>query len=263
MTEVTQLRDLFGVAGKVVLVTGGSRGIGRSIAEGFVRAGARVYVCGRKADACEQTARELSESGECFALPANLATVEGCQSLAHELSSREPRLQVLVNNAGALWAEPLSEYSELGWDKVFDLNVKGPFFLIQSLLPMLAAAAAPGDPARIITIGSIDAFHVPEYETYAYSSSKAAVHQLSRHIAKSLATSNITSNVIAPGRFPSKMTQATIEALGEESALEAVPLNRFVRSSDMAGATIFLASSASAFITGAVLPVDGGAATTR
>ena len=263
MTEFALLRGLFGVAGKVVLVTGGSRGIGHSIAEGFVRAGARVYVCGRKADACEETARELSESGECFGIPANLGTVKGCQSLADGLAARESRLDVLVNNAGALWAEPLSEYSEPGWDKVFNVNVKGPFFLIQSLLPMLKAAASLEDPARIITIGSIDAFHVPQYETFAYSSSKAAVHQLARHLAKLLAPSHITSNVVAPGMFPTKMTQATIAARSAKSVLEGVPLKRFVSSSDMAGATIFLASRAGACITGAVLPVDGGTATTR
>jgi NAD(P)-dependent dehydrogenase (short-subunit alcohol dehydrogenase family) len=262
MTDSSQLRELFGVAGKVVLVTGGSRGIGRSIAEGFVKAGARVYMCSRAALSCEQAAQELSEFGECFGIPADLATIEGCQSLAEALSAREPRLDVLINNAGSVWAEPLAEYSESGWDKVFDLNVKAPFFLIKSLLPMLGSAASPADPARIVTVGSIDAFHVPDYETYAYSSSKAAVHQLARHLAKFLASSNITCNVIAPGRFPSKMTQATIEAAGVDSALGRITLKRFVSSSDMAGAAIFLASRASACITGAVIPVDGGTATT-
>jgi NAD(P)-dependent dehydrogenase (short-subunit alcohol dehydrogenase family) len=262
MTEFTQLRDLFGVAGKVVAVTGGSRGIGRSIAEGFVKAGARVYVCGRQAEACELTARELSEDGECCGIPAHLGTVEGCQSFADELATRETRLDVLINNAGTLWAEPLSTYPEVGWDKVFDINVKAPFYLIQSLLPMLEAAASAEDPARIITIGSIDAFHVPKHETYAYSASKAAVHQLARHLAKLLAPSNITSNVVAPGMFPSEMTWSTIEANSEGALLERVPLKRFVSSSDMAGATIFLASRAGAGITGAVLPVDGGTATT-
>jgi NAD(P)-dependent dehydrogenase (short-subunit alcohol dehydrogenase family) len=256
------LRELFGVSGKVILVTGGTRGIGLSIAAGFVKAGARVYVCGRKADACEQTVRELSAFGECQAVPANLGTVEGCQALAEGLAGRESRLDVLVNNAGAIWAEPLADYPESGWDKVFDLNVKGSFFLVQALLPLLAAAATPEDPARVINIGSIDGFHVPIHETYAYSASKAALHQVSRHLAKTLAASNITVNVIAPGMFPSKMMQGTISARGEEAVLERVPLKRFVSESDMAGAAIYLASPASAYITGVVLPVDGGTATT-
>jgi NAD(P)-dependent dehydrogenase (short-subunit alcohol dehydrogenase family) len=256
------LHELFGVSGKVILVTGGTRGIGRSIAEGFVKAGALVYVCGRKADACEQAARDLSASGECHAIPADLGTVEGCQVLAEALSSQESQLDVLVNNAGAIWAEPLADYPEAGWDKVFDLNVKGSFFLVQALLPLLTAAAAPESPARVINIGSIDGFHVPVHETYAYSASKAALHQVSRHLAKVLAPSNITVNVIAPGMFPSKMMQGTISARGEEAVLERVPLKRFVSDSDMAGAAIYLASHASAYITGAVLPVDGGTATT-
>lgn len=262
MTEPTVLVDLFDVSGKVVLVTGGTRGIGRSIAEGFVRAGARVYVCGRKADACAETARELSAFGECHGVPANLGTVEGCRALAEELARRETRLDVLVSNAGALWAEPLAEYPESGWDKVFDLNVKGSFFLVQALLPLLVAAATDEDPARIITVGSIDGFHIPSHETYAYSASKAAVHQLSRHLAKALAASHVTSNVIAPGMFPSKMMAGTIDARGEEAVLARVPLKRFVGPSDMAGTAIFLASRAGSYITGAVLPVDGGTATT-
>jgi NAD(P)-dependent dehydrogenase (short-subunit alcohol dehydrogenase family) len=262
MTELSVRQDLFDVSGKVVLVTGGSRGIGRSIAEGFVRAGARVYVCGRKAEACEQTARELSELGECHGIPADLGTVEGCRAFAEILARRESGLDVLISNAGALWAESLAAYPESGWDKVFDLNVKGAFFLVQALLPLLESAATKDDPARIITIGSIDAFHVPAHETYAYTASKAAVHQLSRHLAKALAPSSVTSNVIAPGMFPSKMMQGTIEARGEDAVLERVPLKRFVNPSDMAGAAIFLASPAGAYVTGAVLPVDGGTATT-
>jgi NAD(P)-dependent dehydrogenase (short-subunit alcohol dehydrogenase family) len=262
MTDAVVINELFDVSGKVVLVTGGTRGIGRSIAEGFVRAGARVYVCSRKADACEQTAGELSAVGECHGIAANLGTVDGCRSLADELGRRESRLDVLISNAGAIWAEPLAEYPESGWDKVFDLNVKGSFFLVQALLPLLEAAASREDPARIITVGSIDAFHVPQHETYAYTASKAAVHQLGRHLAKALAPSDITSNVIAPGMFLSKMMEGTVAAKGEESVLERVPLKRFVSPSDMAGTAIFLASRAAACITGAILPVDGGTATT-
>lgn len=260
-TQTDVLHGLFGVAGKVVLVTGGSRGIGRAIAEGFVRAGATVYICGRKADDCVRTADELSAYGTCHALAADLGSVPGCRDLAERISSQESALDVLVNNAGALWAATLAEYPESGWDKVFDLNVKGTFFLVQALLPLLKAAGNPASPARIISVGSIDGFHIPKHETYAYSASKAAVHQLARHLAAQLAPS-ITVNVIAPGMFPSKMLAATLERRGADDMLAGVPLKRFVGPDDMAGTAIFLASAAASYITGAVLPVDGGAATT-
>jgi NAD(P)-dependent dehydrogenase (short-subunit alcohol dehydrogenase family) len=255
------LESLFDVRGKTVLVTGGSRGIGRAIAEGFVKAGARVYVCGRNAEASDLAAKELSESGECHSIPAHLGSVEGCRSLAAALSERETKLDVLVNNAGSIWAETLADYPESGWDKTFDVNVKGPFFLVQALMPLIERAASPGEPARIINIGSIDALHVPHHETYAYTSSKAAVHQLSRHLAAQLAP-RITVNVIAPGLFQSKMLAGTLEARGEDAVLAPVPLKRFARPSDLAGTALFLASTAGSFITGAVLPVDGGHATT-
>ena len=258
----TIIQDLFGVAGKVVLVTGGSRGIGLAIAEGFVKAGARVYICSRKADACDLAAKALSESGECHSLPADLGTVEGCQSLADAIARRESRVDVVVNNAGAIWAETLADYPESGWDKVFDLNVKGSFFLVQALISLLKAAATSEDPARIINVGSIDAFHVPGHETYAYSSSKAAVHQLSRHLAAQLAPFSVTVNVIAPGLFKSKMLTGTLAQRGEEAVLAPIPLKRFVSPSDMAGAAIYLASRAGSYVTGAILPVDGGTATT-
>ncbi|OHV64850.1 3-oxoacyl-ACP reductase [Pseudofrankia sp. BMG5.36] len=256
------LERLFGVQGKTVLVTGGSRGIGRAIAEGFVKAGARVYVCGRSAEASDLAAKELSGYGECHSIPAHLGSVAGCRSLAAGLSQRESKLDVLVNNAGSIWAESLADYPESGWDKVFDVNVKGPFFLVQALMPLIESAASPDEPARIINIGSIDAFHVPHHETYAYTSSKAATHQLSRHLAAQLASRHITVNVIAPGLFRSKMLAGTIETLGEEAVLASVPLKRFARPSDMAGAALFLASTAGSFVTGAIVPVDGGHATT-
>ncbi|MGW4336502.1 SDR family oxidoreductase [Rhodococcus koreensis] len=262
MTDSGMFEKLFDVSGKVVLVTGGSRGIGLAIAEGFVRSGARVYICARNAEACTLAVKELSQYGEAIALPANLGSVDGCRSLAHALGEKEDHLDVLVNNAGAIWAETLAEYPESGWDKVFDLNVKGSFFLIQALTPLLEAAASPEDPARIINIGSIDAFHVPKHETYAYSSSKAAVHHLSRHLAAQLAPRSITVNVIAPGMFKSKMLEGTLEQRGEEAVLAPVPLKRFVAESDMAGTAIYLASRAGAYVTGVVLPVDGGTATT-
>jgi NAD(P)-dependent dehydrogenase (short-subunit alcohol dehydrogenase family) len=262
VAEEIVIGDLFDVRGKTVLVTGGSRGIGRGIAEGFVRAGARVYICGRNAEACDQAAKELSQFGECHSIPAHLGTVEGCRAFAATLAEQEQQLDVLVNNAGSLWAETLEKYPESGWDKVFDLNVKGPFFLIQAVLPLIERASSKGSPGRIINIGSIDAFHVPGHETYAYTSSKAAVHQLSRHLASQLAARNITVNVIAPGLFKSKMLMDAIGTQGEESFLAPVPLKRFARPADLAGAAIFLASDAGSFVTGAILPVDGGHATT-
>lgn len=258
------LDHYFGVAGKTVLVTGGGRGIGESIAEGFVKAGAKVYICSRKAATCEDTAARLSEHGTCIALPiaADIATSEGRAAVVREMSERESKLDVLINNAGALWAAPLADYPESGWDKVFDLNVRGLFFLIRDLVPMLEAAATKAAPARIINIGSIDAFHIPKHETYAYSASKAASHQLSIHLADQLAPRNITVNVIAPGMFPSKMMTGTLEKQGEEKVLEKVPLKRLTGADDMAGTAMFLASHGASYITGAVIPVDGGTATT-
>jgi len=256
------LKHLFGVEGKTALVTGGSRGIGEAIAKGFVQAGAKVYVCSRNKADCQALAENLSAHGACVAVAADLSTRDGRGILVETLSKEEPRLDVLVNNAGAIWAAPLVEYPEAGWDKVFNLNVKGLFFLIQALLPMLEKAASAADPARIINVGSIDAFHVPKHETYAYSSSKAAVHQLSKHLADQLASQHITVNVIAPGLFPSKMLKGTLERVGEEKMLEKVPLKRLTNSDDMAGAALYLASRAASYITGTVIPVDGGLATT-
>jgi NAD(P)-dependent dehydrogenase (short-subunit alcohol dehydrogenase family) len=256
------INELFGVSGKRVLVTGGSRGIGQSIAEAFVKAGARVYICARDAGACESTALELQRHGHCVAIPCNLAEADERQRLARTLGDHEKALDVLINNAGSIWAAPLAEYPESGWDKVFDLNVKSVFFLVQALLPMLEAAGTADDPARIVNVGSIDAFHIPRHETYAYTSSKAALHQLTLHMASQLAPRHITANVIAPGLFPSKMLASTLERKGLEATVAPVPLKRLTGPSDMAGAALYLASRAGSYVTGAVLPVDGGYATT-
>ncbi len=253
------MSTLFDVSGKIVLVTGGSRGIGEMIARGFVEAGATVYISSRKAEACEELARELSETGPCVAIPADLSREEECLRLAAEMARREDRLDVLVNNAGATWGAPLEEYDEKAFERVFALNVKGVFHLTKALVPMLQAASGPEGPARVINIGSIDGLHVPAMETYAYSASKAAVHQLTRHLAKRLAP-EITVNAIAPGPFPSKMMAATLAAFGEQIA-DAAPLKRIGRPEDMAGAAIYLASPAASYVTGVVLPVDGGIAT--
>ena len=253
------MTDLFSIAGRTAVVTGGSRGIGLMIARGFVEAGAKVYVSSRKADVCEQVAADLREVGECVALPADLSTEAECRRLADEVAAREDHLDILVNNAGATWGAPLDEYDEKAWERVLALNVKGVFHLTKFLRPLLAAAGTADEPARVINIGSIDGIHVPMLETYAYSSSKAAVHQLTRHLAKHLAP-EITVNAIAPGPFESKMMAATLNAFGEQIAASA-PLKRIGRPDDMAGTAQFLASRAGAYLTGAVIPVDGGIAT--
>ena len=253
------MNELFSVAGKVALVTGGSRGIGEMIARGFVDAGAKVYISSRKAEVCDAVAAELSQKGECISLPADLSTEDGCRGLAERVAEREEALDVLVNNAGATWGTPIEEFDEAAWERVLSLNVKGVFHLTKFLLPQLRAAGSQEEPARVINIGSIDGIHVPALETYSYSASKAAVHQLTRHLAKKLAPT-ITVNAIAPGPFESKMMQATLDAFGDAIAAGA-PLKRIGRPDDMAGTAIFLASRAGAYLTGAVIPVDGGIAT--
>jgi NAD(P)-dependent dehydrogenase (short-subunit alcohol dehydrogenase family) len=253
--------DLFSVAGKTALVTGGTRGIGKMIAEGFVDAGATVYISSRKPDACAEVAAELSEKGTCVGLPADLAREAECHRLAEELATRVDALDILVNNAGATWGAPMAEYDEAAFERVLSLNVKGVFHLTNALVPLLQKAGTQDAPARVINIGSIDGIGVPALETYAYSASKAAVHQLTRHLAKRLAPV-ITVNAIAPGPFESKMMAATLKAFGEQIAANA-PLRRIGRPDDMAGAAIYLSSRAGAYLTGAVIPVDGGIATTR
>ena len=253
------MNSLFDVQGKVVLVTGGSRGIGEMIARGFVDAGAKVYISSRKAEVCDALAAELSAHGTCVSLPADLSREDECRRLASELASREEHLDVLVNNAGATWGAPMADYDEAAFERVLALNVKAVFHVTKFLRPLLEAAGSPESPARVINIGSIDGLHVPALETYAYSASKAAVHQLTRHLAKFMAP-DVTVNAIAPGPFESKMMRATLDAFGDQIAASA-PMKRIGRPSDMAGAAIFLASPAASYITGAVLPVDGGIST--
>jgi len=253
--------DLFSITGKTAVVTGGSRGIGLMIARGFVEAGAKVYISSRKAEVCDEVAAELSKLGECVALPADLSTEAECRRLADEIAARERQLDILVNNAGATWGVPLEQHDDASWDRVIDINVKGVFHLTKFLLPLLQAAGTADDPARVINVGSIDGIHVPILETYSYSSSKAAVHQLTRHLAKQLAPT-VTVNAIAPGPFESKMMAATLDAFGDQIARDA-PMKRIGRPDDMAGTAIFLSSRAASYITGAVLPVDGGIATCK
>jgi len=254
-------RDLFSIESKTALVTGGSRGIGLMIATGFVEAGAKVYISSRKAAVCDEVAAALSESGTCVSLPADLSTESGCRALAGAIAGREDRLDILVNNAGATWGAPIDEFDEAAWERVLALNVKGVFHLTKFLLPQLRASGTPEEPARVVNIGSIDGLSVPVLETYSYSASKAAVHQLTRHLARRLAP-EITVNAIAPGPFESKMMAATLAAFGEQIA-GANPLKRIGRPDDVAGTAIFLASRAGSYLTGAVIPVDGGMARLR
>jgi NAD(P)-dependent dehydrogenase (short-subunit alcohol dehydrogenase family) len=258
-TSLRQMTDLFSIAGKTAVVTGGSRGIGRMIAQGFVEAGASVVISARKADQVARTTEELAALGTCQGIVADLSTEAGCRTLAEEMTRRHDRLDILVNNAGATWGAPLEAFDDAAWNRVLDLNVKGVFHLTKFLLPLLQAAGTAEEPARVINIGSIDGIHVPILETYSYSASKAAVHQLTRHLARRLAPT-VTVNAIAPGPFESKMMAATLASFGEQIAASA-PLKRIGRPDDMAGAAIFLASRAGAYLTGAVIPVDGGIAT--
>jgi NAD(P)-dependent dehydrogenase (short-subunit alcohol dehydrogenase family) len=252
------MNDLFSIAGKTALVTGGSRGIGLMIARGYVEAGVRVYISSRKADALDEVAAELSKVGECHAIAADLSSEAECRRLAEAIATRESTLDILVNNAGATWGAPLEQFDETAWERALALNVKGVFHLTKFLLPLLTEAGTADDPARVINIGSIDGIRVPLMENYSYSASKAAVHMLTRHLAKRLAP-EITVNAIAPGPFESKMMAATLEAFGEQIAA-GTPLKRIGRPDDMAGAAIYLASRAGAYLTGAVIPVDGGIA---
>ncbi len=250
--------DLFSVAGKNVLVTGGTRGIGLMIARGFVEAGARVWISSRKPDACAEVADALG----CSAIPADLATPEGLATVAEGLGAATDRLDVLVNNAGATWGAPLEEYPDSAFDKLWATNVKSIFRLTVSLLPLLRAAASPEDPARVINIGSIDGLRVPDMEVYAYSATKAGVHMLTRTLAHRLAADKITVNAIAPGPFDSKMMAFALDVPEVRAQIAAqVPLGRIGHPDDMAGTAIYLASRAGSYLTGAVIPVDGGLTT--
>jgi NAD(P)-dependent dehydrogenase (short-subunit alcohol dehydrogenase family) len=256
------ISTLFSVDGKVAVVTGGSRGIGRMIAEGLVRSGVRVYISSRKADACDGAAQELSQWGECISLPSDLSSRAGVESLASAVAEREPVVHLLVNNAGATWGAPLEDYPDSAWDKVLATNVKAVFDLTVALLPQLRAAATSQDPGRVVNIGSIDGIRVPETDNYAYAASKAAVHMVTRQLAHRLAREHITVNAIAPGPFPSKMMAFVLDAAGgEELVSSGVPLGRIGRPEDVAGTVLFLASRAGSYLTGAVIPVDGGLST--
>jgi NAD(P)-dependent dehydrogenase (short-subunit alcohol dehydrogenase family) len=254
--------NLFDLTGKTAVVTGGTRGIGLMIARGLLQAGARVYISSRKADGCASAERELGQHGTVTAIQADLSAQEECIRLAREVGSREQSLHVLVNNAGATWGAPLEEYPAAAWDKVVDLNLKSPFFLTRAFLPLLEAAGTHDDPARVINVGSIDGLRVPSLApTYAYSASKAGLHHLTRVLARELGPRHVTVNAVAPGPFESKMMAATLR-MHADAITAASPLGRIGRPDDMAGVAIYLASRAGAYVTGAVIPVDGGIATT-
>jgi NAD(P)-dependent dehydrogenase (short-subunit alcohol dehydrogenase family) len=257
MSGTSGLSELFGLDGKVAVVTGGTRGIGLMMARGLLQAGASVYISSRKADACEAAREELASFGTVHAIPADLSTEAECQRLASEVGGREERVHVLVNNAGATWGAPFEEFPESAWDKVLDLNLKSPFFLTRAFLPLLDAAATADDPARVINVGSIDGIRPPIMATYSYSTSKAGLHQLTRVLALEFGPRHITVNAVAPGPFESKMMAATLEAAGDLIKRHA-PLRRIGRPDDMAGVAVYLASRAGAYVTGTVIPVDGG-----
>jgi NAD(P)-dependent dehydrogenase (short-subunit alcohol dehydrogenase family) len=252
-------KDLFSLEGRVALITGGSRGIGKMIAAGFIAQGAKVYISARKADACNQTADELSkEGGVCVSVPMNVATVAGAKALAAAVMAREPKVDILVNNAGAAWGAAFDDFPEEGWDKVLNLNAKAPFFLTQAMAPALRKAASAARPAKVINIASIDGIYLTHRETYSYVTSKAGLIQLTRLMAAHLAKDHIHVTAIAPGAFKSEMNREARDQADEVA--KHIPAGRVGSDEDMAGAAIFLASRAGDYVMGSTLTVDGGVA---
>lgn len=250
---------LFDVRGKVAVVTGGTRGIGLMVARGLLEAGASVAITSRKAEAVDAAVAELEPLGAVWGVPADLATPEGVAAFAAAVAEHHERVDLLVNNAGATWGAPIDAFPTSGWEKILATNVEGVFGLTQALLPQLRAAASDDDPARVINIGSVDGLRVPPMENYSYSASKAAVHMLTRHLAKRLASERITVNAIAPGPFESKMTAFMLaDPAGREAVASTVPLGRIGHADDVVGLTLFLASRAGSYVTGTVIPLDGG-----
>jgi len=252
------VKALFSLEGRVALITGGSRGIGRMIAEGYVKSGAKVYVSSRKAEACDETAAALSKHGTCLSLPQDVCDVDGCNALAAKFAALESKLDILVNNAGAAWAAPFEDFPESGWDKVMDLNLKSPFFLTKALHGALKAAAANGRHSKVINIASIDGIRLNPWDTYSYHASKSGLIYLTRRIAARLVEDGILVNAIAPGAFASEMNR-TARDHGEAVA-KRIPTRRIGAPEDMAAAAIYLASRAGDYVVGETIAVDGGVA---
>lgn len=249
--------NLFSLEGRTALVTGGSRGIGKMIAAGFVAQGARVYISSRKAEQCIETAKELSEgNGKCIALPQDISTVDGCKALAKAYKQKENHLNILVNNAGAAWLADFDEFSEAGWDKVMNLNIKSPFFLIQAMHHLLKAGASDACPAKVINIASIDGIRLNPLDTYSYHASKSALIYLTRRLAARLISERIVVTAIAPGPFASEMNIAARD--NAEEIADKTPIGRIGKPEDMAGAAIYLASKAGDYVVGDTIAVDGG-----
>ena len=254
--------NLFDIKGKVALITGGSRGIGEMIAEGFVKQGVKTYISSRKKEQCDNTAMRLSKFGQCISIPADLTQINQIQNLFSTINKNEKKMHILVNNAGAAWGADFDNFPENGWDKVMDTNVKSVFFLTQKLAKILEKSGNNSDPSRVINVGSIDGVGIPRAETYSYPASKAAVHQLTRVLANRLAHRNININAIAPGPFQSNMMAHSLKEYGEQIK-NSVPRGRIGVPEDMAGTAIFLCSKASSYITGSIIPVDGGSLIAR
>lgn len=249
------IEELFNLTGKVALVTGGAKGIGAMMTRGLIESGAKVYVSSRSAEACTQFAQEMSEFGECIALPTNLLESDQVAELIATLEKREDHLDILINNSGATWGAPIESFPEKGWDKVMDLNVKSLFFLTQGLLPLLTKNASPQNPSRIINISSVASFIHGGLQAISYNASKAAVNSVTKVLANELAKKQVLVNAIAPGLFPSKMSSH----FDYEKESAGIPLGRIGQPTDIAGLAIFLCSKASSFMTGNIIPLDGGA----
>ncbi len=252
-----KINKLFSVDGKTAVVTGGSRGIGKMIAEGYVENGVKTYITARKAEACQQTAEELSKKGECIAFPADLSSKEGRDSFVQEIKSRENSLDILVNNAGAAWGATFEEYPDEGYDKVMDINVRAIFMLTRDLMPLLVKDATSENPSRVINIGSIDGLRVSSTDNFAYGASKAAVHFLTKNLAVRFASKGLTVNAIAPGPFESQMMDYMLTNFRDQIESQN-PMGRIGCPEDMAGLAIYLASEAAKYMTGQVIALDGG-----
>ena len=255
-------QDLFNVSNKVVVVTGGSRGIGEMITSGFLANGSKVYITARKEEALLEKAQELANKYNCECVPVSgdISATEGINSLVQFLNDAEPNgIDYLINNAGAAWGANYDDFPESGWDKVIDLNLKTPFFLTQKLTPLLEKKGTSDDPSRVVNIASIDGLHVPMMETYSYSASKSGIIHLTKHMAKTLVSRNIIVNAIAPGPFDSHMLGKAVN-FDYSLIAESVPRKRIGSPEDIAGLCMYLCSRAGAYTIGETITCDGGLA---